>query len=177
MHPCSDLFPLNTFFWVHPYSKNPRFASVSIFLFLSFLFLLRKWKKYSNSKQTKKLPPGPWKHPFIGSMHHLAGGLPHRVLRDLAEKYGPLMHLQLGDVSAIVVTSPDMAKQVLKTHDIAFASRPKLLAMDIICYDRRDIAFSPYGECEAFAHMMYGYIVMSLLICFPSLSYLLSYKF
>ncbi|WMV25971.1 hypothetical protein MTR67_019356 [Solanum verrucosum] len=119
---------------------------VSIFLFISFLFLLRKWKKYLNNSQTKKLPPGPWKLPFIGSMHHLAGGLPHRVLRDLAEKYGPLMHLQLGEVSAVVVTSPEMAKQVLKTHDIAFASRPKLLAMDIICYNRRDIAFSPYGE-------------------------------
>ncbi|KAG5611356.1 hypothetical protein H5410_022637 [Solanum commersonii] len=79
-------------------------------------------------------------------MHHLAGGPPHRVLRDLAEKYGPLMHLQLGEVSAVVVTSPEMAKQVLKTHDIAFASRPKLLSMDIICYNRRDIAFSPYGE-------------------------------
>ncbi|KAK4721771.1 hypothetical protein R3W88_012004 [Solanum pinnatisectum] len=79
-------------------------------------------------------------------MHHLAGGLPHRVLRDLAKKYGPLMHLQLGEVSAVVVTSAEMAKQVLKTHDLAFASRPKFMAMDIICYGRCDIAFTPYGE-------------------------------
>ncbi|KAF3624057.1 Cytochrome 71D6 [Capsicum annuum] len=79
-------------------------------------------------------------------MHHMAGGLPHRVLRDLAKKYGPLMHLQLGEVSAVVVTSSELAKQVLKTHDLAFASRPKLSAMDIICYDSRDIVFSPYGE-------------------------------
>ncbi|PHT89766.1 hypothetical protein T459_04879 [Capsicum annuum] len=80
-------------------------------------------------------------------MHHMAGGLPHRVLRDLAKKYGPLMHLQLGEVSAVVVTSSELAKQILKTHDLAFASRPKLSAMDIICYDSRDIVFSPYGEC------------------------------
>ncbi|KAM3250751.1 cytochrome 71D7 [Capsicum annuum] len=120
------------------------FSLASIFLFLFSLFLLRKWKN-SNS-QTKKLPPGPWKLPFIGSMHHMAGGLPHRVLRDLAKKYGPLMHLQLGEVSAVVVTSSELAKQILKTHDLAFASRPKLSAMDIICYDSRDIVFSPYGE-------------------------------
>ncbi|KAM3360296.1 cytochrome 71D7-like [Capsicum galapagoense] len=120
------------------------FSLASIFLFLSFLFLVRKWKN-SNS-QTKKLPPGPWKLPFIGSMHHMAGGVPHRVLRDLSKKYGPLMHLQLGEVSVVVVTSSEMAKQVLKTHDLAFASRPRLLAFDIICYDRKDIAFSPYGE-------------------------------
>ncbi|MCD7460819.1 hypothetical protein HAX54_044498 [Datura stramonium] len=105
----------------------------------------RIWKNNWNS-QNKKLPPGPWKLPFIGSMHHLSGGFPHRVLRDLARKYGPLMHLQLGEVSAVVVTSSDMAKQILKTHDLAFASRPKLLALDIISYDNRDIAFSPYGE-------------------------------
>ncbi|KAM3201070.1 hypothetical protein P3L10_033433 [Capsicum annuum] len=119
------------------------FSLTSIFLFLTFLFLLRKWKKSNN--QTKKLPPGPWKLPFIGSMHHMAGGVPHRVLRDLAKKYGPLMHLQLGEVSAVVFTS-ETTKQVLKTHDPAFASRPRLLAFDIICYDRKDIAFSPYGE-------------------------------
>ncbi|PHT99570.1 5-epiaristolochene 1,3-dihydroxylase [Capsicum chinense] len=118
------------------------FSLASIFLFLSFLFLVRKWKN-SNS-QTKKLPPGPWKLPFIGSMHHMAGGVPHRVLRDLSKKYGPLMHLQLGEVSGVVVTSFEMAKQVLKTQDLAFASRPRLLAFDIICYDRKDIAFSPY---------------------------------
>ncbi|KAG5611382.1 hypothetical protein H5410_022663 [Solanum commersonii] len=116
----------------------------SIFLFLSFLFLLRKWKN-SNS-QSKKLPPGPWKLPLLGSMLHMAGGLPHHVLRDLAKKYGPLMHLQLGEVSAVVVTSSDMAKEVLKTHDIAFASRPKLLAPEIVCYNRSDIAFCPYGD-------------------------------
>ncbi|CAN4126558.1 unnamed protein product [Withania somnifera] len=79
-------------------------------------------------------------------MHHLANGLPHHVLRDLARKYGPLMHIQLGEVSAVVVTSSEVAKQVLKTHDLAFATRPKLMAMDIIFYNRCDIAFSPYGE-------------------------------
>ncbi|KAF3652036.1 Premnaspirodiene oxygenase [Capsicum annuum] len=121
------------------------FSLTSIFLFLTFLFLLRKWKKSNN--QTKKLPPGPWKLPFIGSMHHMAGGVPHRVLRDLAKKYGPLMHLQLGEVSAVVFTS-ETTKQVLKTHDPAFASRPRLLAFDIICYDRKDIAFSPYGGSD-----------------------------
>ncbi|WMV53477.1 hypothetical protein MTR67_046862 [Solanum verrucosum] len=121
------------------------FSLVYILLFLSFLFLLRKWKN-SNSQTTKKLPPGPWKLPLIGSMHHIVGGYPHHVLRDLAKKHGPLMHLQLGEVCVVVVTSSEMAKQVLKTHDLAFASRPKLLVTDIITYDSRDIVFSPYRD-------------------------------
>ncbi|XP_049395444.1 premnaspirodiene oxygenase-like [Solanum stenotomum] len=120
------------------------FNFFSLFLFVCFLFLLIKWKN-SNSK-TKRLPPGPWKLPLIGSMFHLLGGLPHQVLRDLAKKYGPIMHLQLGEVSLVVVTSPDMAKQVLKSHDIAFASRPKLLAAEILFYNASDIVFSPYGD-------------------------------
>ncbi|KAG5628991.1 hypothetical protein H5410_000708 [Solanum commersonii] len=79
-------------------------------------------------------------------MFHLLGGLQHHVLRDLAKKYGPIMHLQLGEVSLVVVTSPDMAKQVLKTHDLTFASRPKLLATEILFYKGSDIVFSPYGD-------------------------------
>uniref|UniRef100_M0ZQP7 Elicitor-inducible cytochrome P450 n=1 Tax=Solanum tuberosum TaxID=4113 RepID=M0ZQP7_SOLTU len=79
-------------------------------------------------------------------MFHLLGGPPHRVLRDLAKQYGSIIHLQLGEVSLVVVTSPDMAKQVLKTHDLAFASRPMLIAAEIVCYNGSDIVFSPYGD-------------------------------
>nr|XP_016439312.1 PREDICTED: premnaspirodiene oxygenase-like isoform X1 [Nicotiana tabacum] len=117
---------------------------VSIFLFASFLFLLKKWMNSKN--QAKRLPPGPWKLPILGSMLHMVGGLPHRILRDLAKKYGPLMHLKLGEVSVVVVTSPEIAKEVLKTHDLAFASRPKLLAAEIVLYNSSDIAFAPYGD-------------------------------
>ncbi|XP_004249520.2 premnaspirodiene oxygenase-like [Solanum lycopersicum] len=122
------------------------FNIIFLFLFLSFLYLLLvEWKKSRNLN--KKLPPGPWKLPFLGSLHHLAiGGLPHHALTKLGKKYGPLMHLQLGEISTVVVSSMDMAREVLKTHDLAFASRPKLASIDIICYKSTDIVFSPYGE-------------------------------
>lgn len=117
---------------------------VSFLLFLSSIFLLLKKGK------TKKvnLPPGPWKLPFIGSLHHLAlaGPLPHHGLKNLAKRYGPLIHLQLGQIPTVIISSPQMAKEVLKTHDLAFATRPKLVVADIIHYDSTDIAFSPYGE-------------------------------
>ncbi|CAN4118327.1 unnamed protein product [Withania somnifera] len=125
----------------------PIFNFIFLFLFLSFLYLLLgEWKKTRNLN--KILPPGPWKLPFLGSVHHLAleGGLPHHALTNLAKKYGPFMHLQLGEITTVVVSSVDMAREVLKTHDLAFASRPKLVSLDIICYKCTDIAFSPYGE-------------------------------
>ena len=56
------------------------------------------------------------------------------------------MHLQLGQVSNIIISSPEAAKEVMKTHDINFATRPFVLAASIIFYNLKDIAFTPYGD-------------------------------
>ena len=55
------------------------------------------------------------------------------------------MHLKLGEVSYIIVSSPSMAKEIMKTHDLNFCDRPNLL-LSSVGYNATDIAFSPYGE-------------------------------
>ncbi|TVU46661.1 hypothetical protein EJB05_06211, partial [Eragrostis curvula] len=77
-------------------------------------------------------PPGPWSLPVIGSMHRLVNVLPHRALRDLAAVYGPVMMLRLGETPLVVASSKESARAVLKTHDTNFATRPKLLAGEIV---------------------------------------------
>ncbi|PIA28378.1 hypothetical protein AQUCO_07000007v1 [Aquilegia coerulea] len=78
-------------------------------------------------------------------MNQLAGLAPHRSLRDLALKYGPVMHLKLGSISTIVVSSAEVAKEIMKTHDLVFASRPKILSAKVLGYNYTDVALTPYG--------------------------------
>lgn len=107
---------------------------------------LQIWKSLKKTDSTLNIPPGPWKLPILGNIPHLVTSTPHRKLRDMGKIYGPLMHLQLGEVFTIVVSTAEYAKEVMKTHDVIFASRPRILASDILGYDSTDIAFAPYGN-------------------------------
>ncbi|XVF77891.1 hypothetical protein PTKIN_Ptkin14bG0084000 [Pterospermum kingtungense] len=104
------------------------------------------WKKSKNYNPRPKLPPGPLKWPLIGSLHLFIGTLPHHCLRDLATKHGPLMRLQLGELSTVVISSPEVAQQVMQTHGVNFADRPDSIAATILSYNLTGVAFAPYGD-------------------------------
>eukprot|EP01018_Ginkgo_biloba_P035806 Gb_33785 [translate_table: standard] len=103
------------------------------------------WKLFKNGHDQKlKLPPGPPRLPIIGNLHML-GKFPHRKLLELSKKYGPIMFLRLGSVPTVVVSSPEMAEEFLKTHDLIFASRPVSSVAKNMFYNSTDVALSPYG--------------------------------
>ncbi|XP_072989764.1 indole-2-monooxygenase-like [Typha latifolia] len=114
---------------------------------LSLLLLFPLFFILLTSRRTQKtnLPPSPPKLPIIGNLHQV-GALPHLSLYSLSKKHGPLMLLHLGEVPTLVVSSPEMARVVMKTHDHIFASRPSSKGSDILLYGAKDISFSPYCE-------------------------------
>ncbi|KAF3628551.1 Geraniol 8-hydroxylase [Capsicum annuum] len=83
------------------------------------------------TNRRRKLPPGPFPLPIIGNLH-LLGNQPHRSLTKLANFHGPIMRLKLGQTTAVVISSSDMAKQVSQKQDSAFSSRsiPDLVQID-----------------------------------------------
>ncbi|RDX86944.1 hypothetical protein CR513_31645, partial [Mucuna pruriens] len=111
-------------------------------LFVVSLAYLCLWR---NKKKGRKLPPGPKGLPILGSLHMLGPNV-HRDLHQLAQTYGPVMHLRLGFVPVIVVSSPQAAEMFLKTHDLVFASRPPHEAAKYIAWDQRNLAFGQYGS-------------------------------
>jgi hypothetical protein len=66
---------------------------------------------------------GPWQLPVIGSLHHLVRGLPHRTIRDLSKRHGPLMLLRVCERVAIVVSSAEAVKEIYKGNEALFSER------------------------------------------------------
>ncbi|CAH1447742.1 unnamed protein product [Lactuca virosa] len=124
-------------------------AQVSIYsltLFLGAFFVFYKWYNSSSSSTTKKLPPSPPKLPVIGNLHQLGASVHHSFL-SLARRYGDsLMLLHIGSVPSLVVSSTEAAREIMKTHDIAFASRPNTRMFRAISYNLKEITVAPYGE-------------------------------
>jgi hypothetical protein len=120
--------------------------------FVIALILLLAKLIYTSSPPapSKRLPPGPWQLPLVGSLHHILlsrhGALPHRALRELSGRHGPLMLLRFGAVPTLVVSSAEGAQEVLKTHDAAFASRYLTPTLAIFSRGGEDILFSPYSD-------------------------------
>ncbi|KAJ3692765.1 hypothetical protein LUZ60_011860 [Juncus effusus] len=109
-----------------------------LFLILTTtLILLRR-----NTKPP--LPPGPTGLPLIGSLPFLDPSL-HTYFVKLSQKYGPIFSLRLGSKLAVVISSPDLAKAVLKEQDNTFANRDVPAAARVLTYGGNDIVWNPNG--------------------------------
>ncbi|KAL2337551.1 hypothetical protein Fmac_011997 [Flemingia macrophylla] len=113
---------------------------VTLTLLLLFFFQNRR------TINNKSFPPGPRGLPIIGNLHQLDGSTLYLQLWQLSKKYGPLFSLQLGLKPAIVVSSPKLAKEVMKDNDLECCGRPQLIGQQKLSYNGLEMIFSPYGD-------------------------------
>jgi hypothetical protein len=105
-------------------------------------YLVEPWFR----QKSLRTAPGPFPiWPVLGSLPSI-GKLPHRTFYHLSKKYGDVMELKLGSTRAVVISSPNFAEEILKTHDQVCASRPDAVFADVVVYGRKDVAFAPYGN-------------------------------
>lgn len=100
---------------------------------------------WCNAIGSRNLPPGPIQWPIVGSLLSVGFQYRHRTFAELAKRYGPLMHLRLGASDILVISSPELAMEVLKTKDAEWSSRPLGSAGKYIGFDFHSLNFSPSG--------------------------------
>ncbi|XP_010276892.1 PREDICTED: flavonoid 3'-monooxygenase-like [Nelumbo nucifera] len=127
--------------------SNRRDEYARAVLTLSLVVLSISWYAWLTRKSRKAdlpLPPGPRGLPLVGNLLSLHPEL-HVYFAELARTYGPITKLQLGKKLGIVITSPSLAKEVLKDHDTTFANRDVPAAGRAATYGGLDIVWTPYG--------------------------------
>ncbi|CAL5023576.1 unnamed protein product [Urochloa decumbens] len=118
-----------------------------LYLFSALILPLLLLKFKNRDDKVLRLPPGPWRLPVIGSLHHLLrNSLPHRAMADIARCLdAPLIYLKLGEVPVVVASSAAAAREVMKTHDVTFATRPWTPTMKVFMVDGEGLVFARYG--------------------------------
>ncbi|XP_073142517.1 trans-cinnamate 4-monooxygenase-like [Henckelia pumila] len=93
-----------------------------------------------------KLPPGPIPVPIFGNWLQVGDDLNHRNLTDYAKKFGEIFLLRMGQRNLVVVSSPELSKEVLHTQGVEFGSRTRNVVFDIFTGKGQDMVFTVYGE-------------------------------
>ncbi|TKY49241.1 Geraniol 8-hydroxylase [Spatholobus suberectus] len=115
---------------------------ISILLLLLTCTIIHVFSNKIRRKRNHKLPPGPSPLALVGNLYEL-GKKPQQTLAKLAVIHGPIMRLKLGQLTTIVISSPDIAKEVLQTHDLLFSNRTIPQATTVHNHNHYSLPFLP----------------------------------
>ncbi|KAM9971311.1 hypothetical protein ACTFIW_011288 [Dictyostelium discoideum] len=82
---------------------------LSLIIFLSYVAF--------HKKRTNGMPPGPFPLPIIGNLHQL-GKSPYKSLKSFSDKYGGLTTIFLGSVPTVLISEPNILREIIiKNND------------------------------------------------------------
>nr|XP_016434029.1 PREDICTED: cytochrome P450 89A9-like [Nicotiana tabacum] len=108
---------------------------IIITLCISFCLIFLFNIFFSNSKSKKKLPPGPFTFPIIGSLPLLRNKTLADIelmLQKLKSKYGPIITLRIGTSFSIFISSHSLAYQALIQQGALCSDRPIALPTNYV---------------------------------------------
>lgn len=118
-----------------------------LLLFLSFLAAAAAAVAISKLRSRRlSLPPGPFPLPILGSWLQIGNDLNHNHLTEIARKFGDLSLLRMGSRKIAVVSSTELAKEVLVTQGREFGSRSRNIVFDVFTGKGQDMVFAEYGD-------------------------------
>ncbi|KAL4194445.1 hypothetical protein AMTRI_Chr05g68740 [Amborella trichopoda] len=110
---------------------------------LLWLLTHRALKAKNGSLRSPPAVPG-W--PVIGNLHQMKGAVPHILFTKWARKYGPLYTIKTGTTTLVVVTSSELAREVMVTRFPSFSTRKLSWIFMLATADKWMVAMADYGE-------------------------------
>ncbi|GMP86343.1 hypothetical protein CsSME_00039148 [Camellia sinensis var. sinensis] len=109
---------------------------------LALLFIFLSYYLYQKLKF--KLPPGPRPLPIVGNLYDIKL-VRFRCFADWAQVYGPIISVWFGSTLNVIVSSSELAKEVLKEHDQQLADRHRSRPAARFSRDGKDLIWADYG--------------------------------
>ncbi|XP_077218919.1 p-coumarate 3-hydroxylase-like [Tasmannia lanceolata] len=107
-----------------------------------FIFIFLALKLYQQLRL--RLPPGPWAWPIIGNLYDIKP-VRFRCFHEWSLIYGPIMSVWFGSTLNVIVSSSELAKEVLKEKDQQLADRPRNRSAAKFSRDGKDLIWADYG--------------------------------
>ncbi|XP_042026463.1 cytochrome P450 71A1-like [Salvia splendens] len=120
--------------------------SLILFFFSLPIILILYFQTQKPKNGNKLIPPGQPGLPLIGNLHQIDGQFQYKYFQRLSKQYGHVMFLNLGIRHLIVISTAEAVKEITKSNDAIFSSRPSFVAAKRLSYNHLDIGFSSYND-------------------------------
>lgn len=92
------------------------------------------------------LPPGPRPAPLIGNIHQLPKSLQWLELYHWSKKYGPVMHLSMGGKPLIILSTHQVAHDLLNRRSSRYSDRPRMVMAGELVTKGMHTLLRPYND-------------------------------
>ncbi|XP_057951962.1 cytochrome P450 98A2-like [Malania oleifera] len=115
---------------------------LSLFPAFAIIFIFLAYELYQHLRF--KLPPGPYPWPIIGNLYSIKT-VRCRCFEEWSRAYGQIISVWLGSTLNIVISSSELAREVLKENDQHLADRHRTKTAAKLSKDGKDLIWADYG--------------------------------